>query len=80
MGKAGILAPLHRSTSLRASVLEEFTRQAATRLAKVSTAHRAASGGTLTPPFALLTIPGEAVNLEELRGRPGLVSFLRHAG
>ncbi len=36
--------------------------------------------GDTAPPLDLPTIGGGRVRLEELRGRPVLVSFLRHAG
>ena len=36
--------------------------------------------GEPAPPLALPTLDGEPVDLRGLRGRPVLVSFLRHAG
>lgn len=36
--------------------------------------------GEPAPPLALSTLDGEPFDLRGLRGRPVLVSFLRHAG
>lgn len=36
--------------------------------------------GVPAPPLALPDLDGEVVTLADLRGRPVLVSFLRHAG
>ena len=41
---------------------------------------RAPVVGEPAPPLALPTLDGEPVDLRGLRGRPVLVSFLRHAG
>lgn len=36
--------------------------------------------GEPAPPLELPTLDGGSLRLEDLRGRPVLVSFLRHAG
>lgn len=44
------------------------------------TARRPPTTGVPAPPLRLPQLDGEAVALDELAGRPVLVSFLRHAG
>ncbi len=38
------------------------------------------SPGTAAPPLQLPDLGGTSTSLRDLRGRPVLVSFLRHAG